>query len=182
MSYMAQWGPKGFLISPTKIAAMENLRTSVTLKSDSENDTSGTAPSNTRGLEATPVTFSVNYIRAAGVDPRAQKEEWESLVGQSYPLYVGGKRFGPELLTLKQVDFDITLSNNGDFLSVEASISLEEYSEGKTSKLTSSTTTGSSASSESSSRAASVYASTVEKRKAMKATASATDKARLSSS
>ena len=182
MSYMARWGPKGFLISPTKIVAMENLRTSVTMKSDSENDTSGTSPTNTRGREAIPISFSVNYIRAAGVDPRAQKEEWESLVGQSYPLYVGGRRFGPELMTLKEVDFDITLSNAGDFLSVEATISLEEYSEGKKSNLTSSASSSSQTAqtSAATSRAASVYAETVEKRRAMNAAPSAADRARHS--
>lgn len=180
MSYMARWGPKGFLISPTKIVAMEELRTTVTLKSDSENDTSGTSPTNTRGREAIPVTFSVKYIRAAGVDPRAQKEEWESLVGQSYPLYVGDKRFGPELLTLKEVDCEITLSNNGDFLMVEATIFLEEYSEGKKSNLTSNSGAPSVSTSDSASSAAETYAATVEKRRAMNAAPSNTEKARLS--
>ena len=175
MNYMARWGPKGFLISPSKIVALENLKTSVTLKKDSENDTSGTSPTNTRGREIIPITFSVKYIRAAGVDPRAQKEEWESLVGQSYPFYVGDKRFGPELMTLKQVDFTITLANNGEFLSVEASISLEEYSEGKTSNLTQSKPKSASAS-----KAGDVFAATVDKKRAMNATASSSDKARLS--
>ena len=172
MGYMAKWGPKGFLVSPAKIAAIEGLMTSATLKSDSQNDTSGTAPTNTRGREAVSISFAVNYIRAAGVDPRAQKEEWESLLGKSYPFYVGGKRFGPELLTLKQVDFEITLDNNGGFVSVVASVILEEHSDGKTSKLA---TTNDAAS-----RAASVYAATVAKKKAMSTTASAADKARLS--
>lgn len=182
MSYMARWGPKGFLISPTKIVSMENLRTTVTLKSDSENDTSGTSPTNTRGREAIPVTFNVKYIRAAGVDPRAQKEEWESLVGQSYPLYVGDKRFGPELLTLKEVDFEITLSNNGDFLIVEATISLEEYSEGKKSNLKSNSgsSAASSQQSASASKAASTYEATVEKQRAMNAAPSTADRARHS--
>lgn len=181
MSYMARWGPKGFLISPTKIVAMENLRTSVTLKSDSENDTSGTSPTNTRGREAIPISFSVKYIRAAGVDPRAQKEEWESLVGQSYPLYVGDKRFGPELMTLTEVDFDITLSNNGDFLSVEVEISLEEYSEGKKSNLKSSSTSSTvPASSASADKASATYAATVEKRRAMNAAPSSADRAKHS--
>ena len=182
MSYMARWGPKGFLVSPTKIVTLEDLKTSVSLKSDSENDTSGTSPTNTRGLLMQPVSFSVTYIRAAGTNPRAQLDEWESLVGQSNPLYIGGKRFGPNSLILKQVDAaDFVLSPNGEILSVTISISLEEESEGKTSKLTESTAkkSGSSASS-SQSKAAATYAATVEKRKAMNATASPADKQRIS--
>ena len=185
MSYMARWGSKGFLVSPTKIVALEDLKTSITLKSDSENDTSGTSPTNTRGLLLQPVSFSVTYIRAAGTDPRAQLEEWQSLVGQSNPLYIGNKRFGPNSLILKQVDAaDFVFSPKGDILSVTVNISLEEESEGKTSKLTESTAkkSGASASvstSSSASRAASTYAATVAKRKAMNATASAADKKRL---
>ena len=95
MSNMAQWGSKGFLLSPTKIVLMEAFSTSVELKADSESDTSGTSQTNTRGLIARPVSFSVTYTRAAGVDPRAQLEEWESLVGQSNPLYIGDKLCGP---------------------------------------------------------------------------------------
>ena len=104
MSNMAQWGSKNFLLSPTLIMLMENFSTSVELKADSENDTSGTSPTNTRGLVARPVSFSVTCTRAAGADPRTQLEEWENLVGQSNPLYIGGKRFGPASLMLKKVD------------------------------------------------------------------------------
>lgn len=182
MSYMARWGPKGFLVSPTKIVTLDDLNTSVSLKSDSENDTSGTSPTNTRGLLLQPVSFSVTYIRAAGTNPRAQLDEWNNLVGQSNPLYIGGKRFGPNSLLLKQVDAsDFVFSPNGEILSVTISISLEEESEGKTSKLTESTAkkSGSSASS-SQSKAAATYAATVEKRKAMNATASPADKQRIS--
>ena len=78
-------------------------------------------------------------------------------------------------MTLKQVDFTITLANNGEFLSVEASISLEEYSEGKTSNLTQSKPKSASAS-----KAGDVFAATVDKKRAMNATASSSDKARLS--
>lgn len=174
MSYMAQWGSKGFLLSPTKIILMENFSTSVELKADSENDTSGTSPTNTRGVVARPVSFSVTYTRAAGVDPRAQLEEWESLVGQSNPLYIGGKRFGPNSLILQKVDAsNFVFSPKGDFLSVTANLSFVENSGGKTSSAAKTTTKKKTSSG---SKTASVYADTVAKRKAMNATASASDR------
>lgn len=170
MSKMAQWGSKEFLLSPTKIMLMENFATSVELKADSENDTSGTSPTNTRGLVARPVSFSVTYTRAAGVDPRSQLEEWERLVGQSNPLYIGGKRFGPSSLLLNKVGgANFVFSPKGDFLSVTVNLSFVENAGGKTSTTTK-TATNKTAST------GNVYAETVAKRKAMNATASTSDR------
>lgn len=141
MGYMATWGPKGFIISSQKIVTMEGLATSLTLKEDSENDTSGTQPTNTRGRELRPITFKVTYLRAAGVDPRAQIKEWEAQLGNAYPLIVGGERFGAEKMKLTKVDTsDILLTNSGKFLKATVGITLEEYSDGKTSKLLSGNT------------------------------------------
>lgn len=170
MSNMAQWGSKGFLVSPTKIIFLENFSTSVELKADSESDTSGTSHTNTRGLVARPVSFSVTYTRAAGVDPRSQLEEWESLVGQSNPLYIGGKLFGPSSLILQKVNAsNFVFSPKGDFLSVNISLSFVEDTGGKTS--TTKKKKGSSTK-----KSASVYEKTVEERKAMNATATASER------
>lgn len=179
MSYMAQWGPKGFLLSPTKIIPLNDFSTRLALKSDSENDTSGTAPTNTRGRELQSISFTTEYIRAAGVDPRAQLTEWENLLGESHPLYIGDKRFGPESMILKEVVVsELVLSNSGDFLSVVIDIILEEESNGQTSKLTkkSSKKAQKSKTSASAKKASDTYKKTVEKQKAMKATASANDR------
>ena len=138
MGYAATWGPKGFIISASKIVAMENLTTSLTLKADSENDTSGTQPTNTRGRELRPITFDVTYLAAAGVDPRGQIDEWEAQLGNAYPLIIDGRRFGAEKMKLTKVDSKITLHpNTGKFIQVDIGITLEEYSGGKTSKLVS---------------------------------------------
>jgi hypothetical protein len=73
------------------------------------------------------MSFSATYIRAAGVDPRAKYEQWESLLGKVHPLYIGGKRFGPAKMMLKSISIsDLLLSNNGDFLRVTVSVNLEE--------------------------------------------------------
>ena len=170
MSYIAAWGPKKFVLSPTKIITMESLTTSVELNSDSENDTSGTAPTNTRGLLPRPVTFAVTYSRAAGVDPRTEVEEWENLVGASNPLYIGSKQFGKNSLILKKVESsEFVLSPKGDVLSVFVNITMEAAASGKNSAASGSGTS-------TSRRTASVYDETVEKRRAMGATATASDR------
>lgn len=189
MAYMARWGPKGFFVSPSKVVPFEEFFTSIALKADSENDTSGTAPTNTRGRELQPMEFSTTYMRAAGVDPREQIDEWESLVGKAYPLYIGNKRFGPSKMMLTKVEAsDFLFSNKGDFLKVLIKITLEEYSEGKSSKLAS-TSSGSSSSkskskSSSAAKASSTYQQTVakkeaEKKAAMNTTASKSTRAAL---
>ena len=161
MSYMAQWGPKGFAVSPSQIVALQNLTTSITLKTDSENDTSGTAPTNTRGLELQPVTFSATYRKATGSNPRVQWEEWKSLVGQKYPLYVGGNLFGPASLILQGISASaIDLSDTGEMTAITIDFTFEEDAMGQTSPL--------------------VGMSALDpQRMAMTATASPSDKARL---
>lgn len=170
MGYLAQWGRKGFIISPNKIVPFNNLSTTVSLKADSENDTSGTPATNTRGLEAQVITLSTVYLRAAGTSPREQFEEWTTLVGSANPLYIQGKRFGPPKLQLTSVSLSGAVFNNdGIMLKAEVSITLTEYPDKNAS-------TQSKAAS--STKAASVYKSTVAaKTEAMNATASTIDKA-----
>lgn len=171
MEYTARWGPKAFLISAQKIVPLTGLQTSVSVKSETQNDTSGTSQTNVTGRELQPVSLSTVYMRAAGVDPRAQLEEWEALVGQINTLIIGGKRFGPAKLMLKNVAVSEVLTDNfGNFLSVNVALSFEEYANGSQTSATTSTGTGSSST-------ASVYADTVAKKKALKASATPVDRA-----
>ena len=172
MGYLAQWGPKGFLVSPTKIVPFKDFSTTVALKADSENDTSGTDPTNTRGLEPQVITLGTVYMRAAGVDPRGQFEEWSSLVGAAHPLLIEGKRFGPPKMQLTQVNLSgVEFNNAGVMLVAEVSITLTELPDKKAA-------VGSNAASASASKAASVYEATVAaKKQALNTSASKTDKA-----
>ena len=171
MGYLARWGEKGFLVSPTKIVPFNDFSTTVALKADSENDTSGTDPTNTRGLEPQVISLSTVYLRAAGVDPRGQFEEWSSLVGAAHPLLIEGKRFGPPKMQLTQVRLSgVEFNNNGVMLKAEVGITLTEFSD-KTDAVQSKAAA-------SSAKAASVYEATVAaKKQALNASASKTDKA-----
>lgn len=149
-TYLAKWGNKGFLINPGKIVPLLNLATSFSRKADENEDTSGTPPTNTRGIELQTITLETTYLAAAGVDPRGQIEDWKAQFGKQYPLYINGKRFGPKLLELESVNFSgIELDNAGRFLKVEAAVTLKEYVPPTTtvsSKKNATTTTGSTAS------------------------------------
>lgn len=127
-SYTAKWGPKGFLVSPDKIVPFNGLSTSFSLKNENNTDTSGTPPKNTRGRESQTITFSTTYMTATGTDPRWQMGEWYGLIGAAYPLYVGGKQFGPPLLQLEKVDWsNYQYAPNGTIIAVDAAITLVEF-------------------------------------------------------
>ena len=126
--YTAKWGSKGFIVGPGKVVPLSNLSTSVELKSESNNDTSGTPPTNTRGRELQTITLETTYLAAAGVDPRGQIEEWQSLIGEKNSLYIQGRRFGPKQMQLTRVDVsNVVFSNGGAFLSADVAITLVEY-------------------------------------------------------
>ena len=197
MIFIARWGPKGFTVSPSLIVPFNGFSTSLSLKADSENDTSGTAPSNTRGRELRPINFETVYVAAAGVDPRDQVAQWEAQLGNSYPLYIGEKRFGPPKMKLTNVAVsDVQFTSTGQWISCKVALTLEEYSEGKTSALTTKTTSSSSSSSSKSKSSSSKSGSSAAakkatadykamlaaKKEAMNATASKSDKAQKKTS
>ena len=179
MEYTALWGPKGFIVSPSKIVPVLNLSTSFSVKTDKGNDTSGTSTTNDRGRELQSLSLSTLYVRGAGVDPIGQIAEWQELVGQSYPLYIEGQRFGPDKLKLKSVDVsEILLSNTGKFLQCAVSLKFEEYSAEAAANAAAVTA--------SSTKAAATYNTitaqkkepkTEQKKQALKTTAKASDKA-----
>lgn len=131
MQYTAKWGPKGFLVSPTMVVPFMEFSTSLTLKEDSKDDTSGTAKTNKRGRELRPISFSTTYLRAVGVDPRAQSEAWEAELGNSYPLYVGGKQVGTNPMMLTAVNTsDVKFAPTGEWISCKVALTLKEYANG----------------------------------------------------
>ena len=173
MEYTALWGPKGFIVSPSKIVPLLDLSTSFAVKTYSVNDTSGTATTNTKGRELESVSLSTLYVRGAGVDPRGQIAEWEAQVGKSYPLYIEGQRFGPPKLMLKSVNVsDVLLSNTGVFLQCAVALQFEEY--------TNAQNKSTSANSASAYKAATTYNTIAEQKKtALNTTASSADRAAL---
>jgi hypothetical protein len=123
----AEWGKKVFVVSPSKIIPLRGLSTSYTRKSDTNNDTSDVAASNTRGMEPQPISLKTTYVAGAGVNPREELESWKNLFDQRHPLYINGERFGPALLELESISADIVTDNAGRFLQVELDISFIEY-------------------------------------------------------
>lgn len=192
MNYTLQWGPMGCVVSPTKVIPLSEFKTSYTLKQESGTDSSGAETIIQKGRELQPVSFTIIYAKATGNDPLARVNEWAGLIGESYPLYLGGKRFGPKKMILKQVDLsECLLGNDGSMIQAKVAISLVEDSTGETTttkasttqvnSASSTTTSGSTTSNNStgSSSSKSSYSASSAYTKAMNATAKQTERERL---
>lgn len=126
--YMAQWGPKGFLVSMEKLVPFHDLATAFSLNSEYRVDTSGNDPIYVRGRAPQTVTFATEYYTAAGMNPRNQMRQWYDLIGMTYPMYLGGVQYGPPLLQLKSVDMPEFIHDiKGKIIGVKMNITLEEY-------------------------------------------------------
>lgn len=178
MNNTATWGPKGFVISANKIVPLMDLQTSVTAKAVTQTDANGQSQTDYQGRELQPISFSTLYLRAAGVDPRTQVEEWEALVGESYPLIIGGKRFGPANLMLKSVNTsDVRMANDGTFLQAKVSLTFEEKGKDTATAVSSTSSTSAMATANSAnSVAAAVYNDTVAKQRALQTGAGVADR------
>lgn len=117
-----------FQVSPSKIIPITSISTGFARQSDTGNDTSGKATTNTKGMELQQVQIDTSYVAGMGVDPRAMIDSWRARFGRRYPLYIGGKKFGANFFELESVDVgNIVLNNAGKFLQVDLSITLTEY-------------------------------------------------------
>lgn len=126
--YQAQWGPKGFLVSTSKLVPFNELSTAFSLNSEYREDTSGNDPIYVRGRAPQTITFSTEYWSALGVDPRNQMRQWYDLIGMTYPLYIGGVQYGPPLLQLTSVDLpEFTHNIKGHIIGLKVNITLAEY-------------------------------------------------------
>lgn len=128
--YFAKWGPKGFLASTSKAVPFMDLQTSHAMRDGNNTDTSGEDTPVKR--DAQRITFKTRYLKAAGMDPKAQMSEWYNLIGEKWPMYIGGIQFGPPLLQLEDVTYSnfILNSKTGEIIGVDAEISLIEWYEG----------------------------------------------------
>lgn len=154
MGFIAKWGPKAFVLSSSKVIPLLDLSTAVTLKNENNTDASGGVVSNSKNIDPQQIEFATTYLRAAGVDPRKEYEEWAALVGDTYTLYIGGKRFGPDGMTLGSISLsDVLLSATGEFLKATVAVVLtqaETTTKSSSSQTTSQTSSGNSAGSSSS--------------------------------
>lgn len=130
MAVIASWKNKKWEVSPSKIYNLEGFSTSFKLKVDQNQDKEGSPATNVRGRELVPLSFDVTLSDVVGINVRAEIESWEALIGEAAPFYLGGKRFGPELMQLQSVDVsDVIIDDLGRIRSAKLRLSFEEYAD-----------------------------------------------------
>lgn len=114
MAVQAKWYGKNFLVSTKKVLPITGFTTSYKMKSDTNDDTSGTKKTNTRGRAPEEPSFQVKYLAAAGASPRNEFTEWRKLVGKKDYLYIGNTMYGVNKFELSSADVsDVVLDNKG---------------------------------------------------------------------
>lgn len=123
MAIQVKWGKKVFVVSPKKITPITGFSTSYKMKTDTNDDTSGTKKTNTRGRAPEEVSFSVKYLATVGASPRHDFTKWRAAVGKKDYLYIGGTKYGKHKFELTSADVsDVILDGKGRTL--QASVTL----------------------------------------------------------
>lgn len=127
MAVQARWHTKSFEVTPKKVTSITGFTTSFAIKQDTNDDTSGTEKTNTRGRAPEEPSFTVTYLAAAGVNPRIEFGAWRNLVGIIDYLYIGGVRYGLNKFELVSADIaDVVLDNKGYVLQAVVTLNFKE--------------------------------------------------------
>lgn len=127
MATMAQWGSKKWAVSSKKVVALEGLSFSFAQVADNNSSTEDKKPTNERGTELFPLSFTTTLHSGAGVDVRKEIESWEKLVTKVNYFYLGGKKLGPMFQLRKVAVSDIKLDNLGRMRLATLSFEFMEY-------------------------------------------------------
>ena len=112
MSIIAEWGDKKWEVSPNKVLALKGLGFSFTQVADNNSSTEEKKPTNQRGTELFPLTFTTTLHSGAGVDVEAEIKSWKKLVTKVNYFYLGGELLGDKL-QLRKVG--VTVDHLDDF-------------------------------------------------------------------
>ena len=127
MSVQASWFDKKWVIDPKKILGLDGLSLKLELDAEQQEAKDGKNPINTKGFK--PQTFStrhkVNIF--AGGDPLGEIEAWKKRLGERSPFYLEGRKLGPAVMVLDNVDYNATaFSTSGVILETEITLTFSE--------------------------------------------------------
>ena len=124
-TFKTKEGTKTWQVSPSYIMDFDGFSTSYELNAKSNTAVEGSPLSNQRGMKKT-LSFSSHLVGALGIDVRKEFESWESWIGQTGTLKIGGKKFGPNWLLTSVKPADVKIDDSGRFRSMKLTYSFEE--------------------------------------------------------
>lgn len=123
MSIQASWLDKKWVIDPTALLGLDGLNLKLELDAEEQEAKDGKNPINTKGFK--PQGFStkhkVNVF--AGGDPLAEIESWKKRLGKRSGFFLEGRKAGPAVAILDNVDYNATAITTGGVI-LEAEITL----------------------------------------------------------
>lgn len=125
-TFTTQAGTKTWQVSPSYIMDFDSFSTSYELNAESNTAVEGSPLSNQRGLKKKTLSFSSNLVSVLGIDVRKEFESWETWIGLTGTLKIGGKKFGPNWLLTSVTPSDVKIDDSGRFRSMVLSYSFEE--------------------------------------------------------
>ena len=125
-TFKTKKGTKTWQVSPSYIMDFDGFSTAYELNAESNSAVEGSPLSNKRGMKKKTLSFSSRLVEALGIDVRKEFESWESWIGQTGTLKIGGKKFGPNWLLTSVKPSDVKIDDSGRFRSMKLTYSFEE--------------------------------------------------------
>ena len=125
-TFTTKKGTKTWQVATSYVMPFSEFNTGYELNAENNNAVEGSPLTNTRGMKKKTLTFTSTLNVGLGIDVRAEFESWESWVGQTGILKIGGKKFGPNWLLTSVKPSDVTVDDSGRFRSMKLSYSFEE--------------------------------------------------------
>ena len=134
-TFKTKKGTKTWQVASSYIMPFSDFSTAYELNAETNNTVEGSPLTNKRGMKKKTLSFASTLNAALGIDVRAEFESWESWIGQTGTLKIGGKKFGPNWLLTSVKPSDVTVDDSGRFRSMKLTYSFEENDKVKDSEI-----------------------------------------------
>ena len=125
-TFITTKGTKTWKVSPSYVMDFDGLSTGYELNAEDNKAVEGSPKSNQRGMKKQNLSFTSTLSAALGIDVRREFESWESWIGKTGTLKIGGKKFGPNWLLTAVKPSDIKIDDSGRFRSMKLTYEFEE--------------------------------------------------------
>ncbi len=128
---MAYWNGMVWECSPSAITYLESLSTSYSMKTDTNADKEGNAPTEQIALSEEEISLSTTYRIETGTgNIKEMIGQWKAMIGQAAPLIIGSEVFGPDNVQLQSVSVgNVSMRPDGTFTAVALSFKFKEFRE-----------------------------------------------------
>lgn len=116
---------------PGTITYMESLTTAYSMKTDTNADKEGNAPTKQTARSDEEISLSTTYRIETGTgNIKEMIARWKIMIGQAAPLIIGSEVFGPDNVQLQNVSVgSVSIRPDGTFTAATLSFKFKEFRE-----------------------------------------------------